>query len=95
MREMARGHRPGMVTNSLVLQCARVDKMPNTTGKDPDLPNVTDGSRVTGCAVCRQQVWISRPARALFHAEGIKPVCDDCRPAKATSIHRDVTGRPT
>lgn len=83
-----------MVTG-LVLQCARVDRMPDTTGKDHALPNVLHGSRVTGCSVCRQRVWISRPARALFAAEQIKPVCEDCRPARATTIHRDTTGRPT
>lgn len=59
--------------NGIVMQCARVDRLAVSY----------DGSVQIGCSVCRQRVWLSKTAAQLVRsAEGVKPVCDVCRPAK-------------
>lgn len=58
--------------DGVVMQCARVDRLAVSY----------DGSVQVGCAVCRQRVWLSKPAVQLVRSDGVKPICDVCRPAR-------------
>lgn len=60
------------MSDGIVMQCARVDR----------LSAAFDGSLQVGCALCRQRVWLSKPAAQLVRSEGVKPICEVCRPAK-------------
>jgi hypothetical protein len=59
--------------DGVVLQCARVDHLSASY----------DGSVQVACGLCRQRVWLSKPAVQLVRSDGVKPVCNVCRPARA------------
>jgi hypothetical protein len=65
------------------VQCARVDTLPNVTGKS-GLASVNDKSTTAGCVECRAQVWVSPPVRELGGV--VRPVCDRCHPALPVTI---------
>lgn len=72
------------MSDGLILQCARVDRLGER--------HVSEKSTTAACTRCRQQVWISKPARDLaMTGAGIKPVCDVCKPAAAVTVH-DIHG---